>query len=162
MKTIKWFFRFSGLGQAERIFKIIVNLLILALVAGLLYLVYSGFMNAWHWIAKNEPKTKEKFAMVYQGYLKKDDSLSTAKKQINQLAYEYNVCDSSLYASDQKILSQDEQIKQHQKNNLELKKQLETYRRDNKVCYTYVKVGKFLNKEWQWVEVPCSTIKIEE
>ena len=155
MKLIKWFFRFSGLGQAERIFKIIVNVLILALVAGLLYLVYSGVMNAWHWIAKNEPRTKEKFATVYQEYLKKDDSLSTAKKQIIQLSYEYNVCDSSLYASDQKVLSRNEQIKQHQKNNLELKKQLEIYRRDNKVCY---KINLFGKER----EVPCSTIKIEE
>lgn len=154
MKIIKWLFQFSGLGQAQKLVKIGLSLISLALVVGLLYLVYSGIMNTWHWIAKNEPRTKEKFATVYQDYLKKEDSLNTAKKQIIQLSYEYNVCDSSLYASDQKIISQNEQIKQHQKNNLGLKKQLEIYRRDNKVCYKINLFGKDR-------EVPCSTIKIE-
>jgi hypothetical protein len=83
--------------------------------------------------------------------------------------WELNLCDSlhnvseqNLISAQRKVLQKDSLIEafkfreaQHQANNYELKKQLGVYRRDNRVCYKYTKVGTFLNKEWQWIEVPC-------
>lgn len=154
MKIISWLFQFSGLGQAQKLVKIGLNLIGLALVAGLLYMLYSGFMNVWHYVAINEPQTKVKIATIYQDYLKKDDSLSTAKINLKQLNYEYGVCDTALYDMNQEVISLKEREKQHQRNNLELKKQLEIYRRDNRVCYKANLFGKVS-------EVPCSSIKVE-
>jgi len=87
-----------------------------------------------------------------------------------------SLCDSLHTVSEQSLMSAQREISQkdslivaykdreaqHQANNYELKKQLGIYRRDNRVCYKYTKVGPFLNKEWQWIEVPCSDVNVND
>jgi len=81
----------------------------------------------------------------------------------------HNVSQQSLRAAQDHLLQKDSSLQaykdreaQHQTNNYELKKQLGVYRRDNRVCYKYTKVGPFLNKEWQWIEVPCSDVNVND
>jgi hypothetical protein len=159
MKILKWLFQFTGLDKAWIVAKVILNLIVLALVAWLLYLVYSGFMGSWQYIAQKEPQTKQKVETLYSDLLLKDDSLKTAKSQVVILSNESLKKDSVIFDQSELLKNKDSQIIQHQKNNYDLKKQLEIYRKDNRVCYKYEKVGTFLNKEWQWVEIPCTEIK---
>ncbi len=165
MKLIKWLFRFTGLGQIELFVKIVLNLIVLALIIVLFFLIRSGFMQTWHFIAKNEPQTKEKIETLYNDYLLKDDSLKTAKKQVLQLNHEYNVCDTNLYNSDQKIKSLELQIIQHQKNNLALKKENKEFKEFGACFEPYkirIKEG-FLNyrTETRWRNVKCDSLKFE-
>jgi len=159
MKILKWLFQFTGLDKAWIVAKVILNLIVLALVAWLLYLVYSGFMGAWQYIAQKEPQTKQKVETLYSDLLLKDDSLKTANNQVIILSNESLKKDSVIFDQSELLKNKDSQIIQHQKNNYDLKKQLEIYRKDNRVCYKYEKVGTFLNKEWQWIEIPCTEIK---
>jgi len=159
MKTLKWLFQFTGLDKIWIFAKLLLNLIVLALVAWLLYLVYSGFMGSWQYIAQKEPQTKQKIETLYSDLLLKDDSLKTANNQVIILSNESLKKDSVIFDQSELINTKDSQILQHQKNNYDLKKQLEIYRKDNRVCYKYEKVGTFLNKEWQWIEIPCTDIK---
>jgi len=159
MKLLKWFFQFTGLDKAWIIAKVVLNLIVLALVVWLLYLVYSGFMGAWQYIAEKEPQTKQKIELLYNDYILKHDSLKTAKNQVLILSNESLKKDSVIFDQTELLKNKDAQILQHQKNNYDLKKQLEIYRKDNRVCYRYEKVGTIFNKEWQWIEIPCSDIK---
>jgi hypothetical protein len=159
MKILKWFFRFTGLNQIQLIVKIVINIITLVLIAYILYLAYSGFMGAWQYIAQKEPQTKQKIGTLYSDLLLKDDSLKTANNQVIILSNESLKKDSVIFDQSELLKSKDSQILQHQKNNYDLKKQLDIYRKDNRVCYKYEKVGTFLNKEWQWIEIPCTDIK---
>jgi len=159
MKILKWFFRFTGLNQIQLIVKIVINIITLVLIGYILYLSYSGFMVAWQYIAQKEPQTKQKIEILYNDLVLKNDSLKTAKNQIVILSNESLKKDSAIFNQTELLKNKDSQIIQHQKNNYDLKKQLEIYRKDNRVCYKYEKVGTFLNKEWQWIEIPCTDIK---
>jgi len=160
MKNLfKWLFQFTGLDKIWIFAKLLLNLIVLALVAWLLYLVYSGFMGAWQFIAEKEPKTKQKIETLYNDYILKHDSLKTAKNQVVILSNESIKKDSVIFDQTELLKNKDYQIIQHQKNNYDLKKQLEIYRKDNRVCYKYEKVGTIFNKEWQWIEIPCSEVK---
>jgi len=152
-------FQFTGLDKIWIFAKLLLNLIVLALVAWLLYLVYSGFMGTWQYIAQKEPQTKQKIETLYSELLLKDDSLKTANNQVIILSNESLKKDSVIFDQSELLKTKDSQIIQHQKNNYDLKKQLEIYRKDNRVCYKYEKVGTFLNKEWQWIEIPCTDIK---
>jgi len=159
MKILKWFFKFTGLNQIQLIVKIVINIITLVLIGYILYLAYSGFMGAWQYIAQKEPQTKQKIETLYNDLLLKNDSLKTAKNQVLILSNESLKKDSVIFDQTELLKNKDSQIIQHQKNNYDLKKQLEVYRKDNRVCYKYEKVGTIFNKEWQWIEIPCTDIK---
>jgi len=160
MKNLfKWLFQFTGLNQIQLIVKIVINIITLVLISYILYLCYSGFMGAWQYIAQKEPETKQKIELLYNDLLLKNDSLKTAKNQVVILSNESLKKDSVIFDQTELLKNKDSQILQHQKNNYDLKKQLEIYRKDNRVCYKYEKVGTIFNKEWKWIEIPCTDIK---
>lgn len=147
MKLFKWLFKFSGVDSFFVIAKIVM-------FGGFIFLCYKGFMFSWLIIARNEPQTKQTLNTLYSDAVLKNDSIQGLKSNVAQLNYELMQCDTNYYNSDQKVISLEYQIVQHQRNNYDLKKQLEIYRRDNKVCYKINIFGKSK-------EVPCSDINLE-
>jgi hypothetical protein len=166
MKNLfKWLFQFTGLDNICIIAKVVLNLIVLALVAGLLYLVYSGFMGAWQYIAQKEPQTKQKIETLYSDLFLKDDSLKTANNQVIILSNESLKKDSVIFDQSELLKTKDSQILQHQKNNLELKKQNQEFKEFGACFVPYkvkIKEG-FLNyrTETRWRNIKCDSLKFE-
>lgn len=79
--------------------------------------------------------------------------------------YEYNVCDTNLYNSDQKNKSLELQIIQHQKNNLALKKENEMFRKSGTCFESYevkIKEGFLKHRiEKRHRIINCDSLKFE-